>query len=551
MKFASCFIQGAALALLAGMGSTFGFAGSKLGKDMHDAVMMGYSSDLALDPGHFKAVMDSPKFGSPQAETVDMPIDHKSNKTGTYKHRFWINEQDYKPGGPVFVFDCGEAAGQRYADRYLFNETNFFRQLTKKFHGIGIIFEHRYYGESTPFPVTVETPPEHFQYLNNDQALADLPFFAKDFKRKAFPNDDLRPNATPWVMVGGSYPGMRAAFTRDRYPETIYASWASSAPVQAQIDMAVYYEQVYRGLVAYGWGNCTKDIRAAYRYIDRQLSRNDTAAAIKKLFLGDGAEQASNGDFTAALIVAYAGWQSSGADGQVGKFCNWLEVDPKTNKTAPAEGWAPTLGDKAMAERFAAWPTLAEMVNANAMTNCKQTDKSKPLECKLDKPSEDPDFISWIWQYCSEWGYYQTVNYPQHPILSKYQTIKYNQDFCYRQFPTGVKSGYLPVRPQTEKTNRATKGWNMRPSNVYWSGGQYDPWNTLSPLSTEPFAPRVKVSQEIPKCNVSTGPRKIFGYLIPNAQHVYDFRTYFKPGEVSRNLFHSALEEWLPCFKKH
>lgn len=73
-----------------------------------------------------------------------MPIDHKSNKTGTYKHRFWINEQDYKPGGPVFVFDCGEAAGQRYADRYLFNETNFFRQLTKKFHGIGIIFEHRY-----------------------------------------------------------------------------------------------------------------------------------------------------------------------------------------------------------------------------------------------------------------------------------------------------------------------------------------------------------------------------------------------------------------------
>lgn len=72
MKFSSCFIQGAALALLAGTGSTFGFAGSKLGKDMHDAVMMGYSSDLALDPGHFKAVMDSPKFGSPQAETVDV-----------------------------------------------------------------------------------------------------------------------------------------------------------------------------------------------------------------------------------------------------------------------------------------------------------------------------------------------------------------------------------------------------------------------------------------------------------------------------------------------
>nr|AJD23145.1 family S28 serine peptidase [Onygena corvina] len=550
MKFTNCFLQGAALALLAGLGSTFGLSNSKLVRDFHDAAMMGINPEMVLKPEQFQAEMARIESAAPVAETIDMPTDHTNSKVGTYKHRFWINELDYKPGGPVFVFDCGEAAGQRYANNYLFNETSFFRQLTRKFNGIGLVFEHRYYGESTPFPISIKTPPEHFKYLNNDQALADLPYLAKSFKRDAFPKSDLRPTATPWVMVGGSYPGMRAAFTRDRYPETIFASWASSAPVQAQIDMAVYYEQVYRGLVSYGWGNCTKDLHAAYRYIDRQLSRKDTAAALKKMFLGEGAEESSNGDFTAGLITAYAGWQSQGADGLVGQFCNWLEIDPKTNKTAPAEGWAPTKGDKAMAERFAAWPPLASLVNANGMTNCKQTDKTKPLECKLDKPSEDKDFISWVWQYCSEWGYYQGVNFPEHAILSRYQTNQWNQEYCYRQFPTGVKSGYLPREPQTHKTNRATKGWHMRPSNVYWSGGQFDPWKTLSPLSTEDFAPRIEVSKEIPKCNVSTGPKKIFGYEIPNAQHVYDFRTYFKPGQVSRQLFNDALEAWLPCFGK-
>jgi hypothetical protein len=35
--------------------------------------------------------------------------------------------------------------------------------------------------------------------------------------------------------------GARAAMIRERNPETWFASWASSAPVEAQVDMSVYY----------------------------------------------------------------------------------------------------------------------------------------------------------------------------------------------------------------------------------------------------------------------------------------------------------------------
>lgn len=345
---------------------------------------------------------------------------------------------------------------------------------------------------------------------------------------------------------------MRAAFTRLLYPDTIFAAFASSAPVQAQVDMSVYYEQVYRGLVHYGYGNCTRDIRAAYSYIDHQLSRKRKAAKIKTLFLGKGAEKNNNFDFTAALVSVFFGWQGAGPAGDVGigAFCDWMETDPETNKTAPAEGFAPKLGAKAMANRFASWPPFVSIVNEAMDTNCEGLKSSEPAICDLGKRFNDTAMISWTWQYCSEWGYYQSKNWRPHTILSKYQTLEYQQHVCYRQFPDGLESGYLPRRPQTHVVNKQTGGWDMRPSNVYYSGGQFDPWLSLSILSNETFAPQgVVFSTEIPESGESTPADRVFGYVIPEAQHCYDYRSDFKPGEVSRKLLNDALHKWLPAFK--
>ena len=64
--------------------------------------------------------------------------------------------------------------------------------------------------------------------------------------------------------MGGSYPGVRAAYLRIRNPETIYASWSSSAPVEAQIDMSSYWQAVERALPS----NCSNDWVAVTKYID-------------------------------------------------------------------------------------------------------------------------------------------------------------------------------------------------------------------------------------------------------------------------------------------
>jgi len=108
-----------------------------------------------------------------------------------------------------------------------------------------ILWEHRFYGASLPAGIdNVLTPDDYatyFQYLTFEQALEDVAVFAKNFTLLTQPNQDFRPNNVPWVFVGGSYPGVRAAYIRLRNPEVIYASLASSAPVQLQEDFWQYY----------------------------------------------------------------------------------------------------------------------------------------------------------------------------------------------------------------------------------------------------------------------------------------------------------------------
>jgi hypothetical protein len=251
--------------------------------------------------------------------------------------------------------------------------------------------------------ISISTPAESFRYHSTDQALADVDAFAWSFSRKNI-SYDLSPVSTPWVFVGGSYAGMRAAFMRELYPQTIYASFASSAPVQAQIDMSAYFEPIVRGLTKYGYGNCTKDIHAAINYIDNILDTNETAAsALKEQFLGLGAANNTHSTFADALAVTFDSWQTLGAKGELNDFCNWLSTDPECNTTAPAEGFAPTKGAQYVVDRWASYSDFVPWVNATFSTNCTGS-ATEVGDCNLDQPFTDPDQIAWTWQICTEWG---------------------------------------------------------------------------------------------------------------------------------------------------
>jgi hypothetical protein len=146
-----------------------------------------------------------------------------------------------------------------------------------------------------PFPVNLNTTKEQWQFHTVEQALQDVVYFAENFSF-SHPEDHItsfrpHPSNNAWIFIGGSYPGVRAAYIRIRNPEIIYASWASSAPVEAQIDMSSYWQAAERALPR----NCSNDWVAVTKYVDDILTngsdqevRNLKAQIIAAEFTGPG-----------------------------------------------------------------------------------------------------------------------------------------------------------------------------------------------------------------------------------------------------------------------
>jgi Serine carboxypeptidase S28 len=547
--------------------TAFGFEAAGLSHDIlrHNSIMSSFGLNpdgTSVNPLMKRAPVEE-KIVQIKPETIELPLDHYDLSKGTFQNRYWVWDKWYKPGAPVFLFDAGEGNAEPGSLRWLQSSQSAFAELVKKFNGIGMVWEHRYYGASTPVAMNEKTTASSLQYLTSQQALADVSAFAWNFTRKNFPDTDFTPAGSPWVFVGGSYPGMRAAFMRNEYPGTIFASWASSAPVEASIDMSFYFEPVWQGMNRYGWGNCTQDIRAAVRAMDDTMEDDDAAVALKEKFLGKGAGSNSNAAFADALSSIFGQWQSyavDGDDGNLRQFCDWISTDPTTGATSPAQGWAVTKGVQYVVDRWASWPLFLSLINSGFNANCQgppgiqknTTRLAMSIECDLAKPTSLPDSVGWMWQYCTQWGFFQSANVGPHQLISKYNSLSHQKDVCHIQFPDGIESGFLPDWPNAQQTNRDLGGWDIRPSNTYWTGSEFDPWRTLSPLSDMPFSNKVAANNKSPQC-VALGAEKeseyLFSYLVPNAEHCYDLHMEVPWTAPARTLFHDTLKEWLSCWK--
>jgi len=151
-------------------------------------------------------------------------IDHfdflgSAGPNGEYQQRYLISDKYWAKGsGPILFYTGNEGDVVNF-----WNNTGFVFALAKKFSGLILFGEHRYYGKSLPFG------DKSFQgynigFLTIDQALADFAYLVKYVKKE---NDAQ--NCTVFAF-GGSYGGMLTAYMRYKYPHIIAGGVASSAP---------------------------------------------------------------------------------------------------------------------------------------------------------------------------------------------------------------------------------------------------------------------------------------------------------------------------------
>lgn len=162
---------------------------------------------------------------APSARTFTQRVSHLAEfpSNDTFEQRYWFDDQHYVSGGPVFLLDGGETDGE---GRLPFLQQGILAILAQATSGVGIILEHRYYGQSFP---TANLTTDSMRFLTSMQALHDNAHFASTLVlpgRLATVN--LTAAAVPWIIIGGSYAGAQSAFSRLVFPDVFWGSIASS-----------------------------------------------------------------------------------------------------------------------------------------------------------------------------------------------------------------------------------------------------------------------------------------------------------------------------------
>ena len=84
---------------------------------------------------------------------------------------------------------------------------------------------------------------------------------------------------------------------------------------------------------------------------------------------------------------------------------------------------------------------------------------------KIDTSS---NLRQWSWQYCTEFGFFQTPNIEQ-PLRSQAINMDFWPDYCNRIFGTKIET-------KTKETNEYYGGLDIKGDNIFFLNGSEDPW---------------------------------------------------------------------------
>ena len=129
-------------------------------------------------------------------------------------------------------------------------------------------------------------------------------------------------------------------------------------------------------------------------------------------------------------------------------------------------------------KKLAAMAT-SNMSNSNSNSNHQYTDIN--WENMISFLSSDEAKIdgtrSWLWQTCTEMGFYQTCNTNSScPYGKGYHTLERDFEICERSF--GIDANLVPQN--VKDTLIYYGGWDMEGSRILSVNGDIDPWSALS-----------------------------------------------------------------------
>lgn len=514
----------------------------------------------------------------------------------TFRQRYFVNDAYFGRGdqqrqsqghdkSPIFLYVGGESELRASAVT-----RGHLVEVARRYGGLIVALEHRYYGVSRPFE---RLSPDNLRWLTSQQALQDLAAFIEWSEREKLPyarhgsataeEQNARTQTVkqtsaqslmrhPWIVVGGSYPGNLAAWFRLKFPHLATAVWSSSAPVRAKSD---YFE--YDMVVAAQLGEqCADSVRRATRQLERQLFNDaeghgdivdasmDRRAAdrVKNLFHPRMATEVTDDVsflYVLADVVAYAVQYDNPGVGLREKLCGTVSSSSDVD------------GDT-MDNSVTSNPDLLHL--ANFTRYFFDTMRTAPREMDVthydketyDDPSES--VRQWMYQCCAEFGYWQSAPHKRRTdhdsdssestntrsLRSRYITEQWHMDnVCGKLY--GFASDYrVPVdMVNAVYGERAIVNSTER---IIFLNGDRDPWAVLG-VAGVPVAAKHTTATSMyrnwSEASTSAGNGhngdEDVSYLIPGVGHCSDLGASRPDDPIAlthvREMITAQIGQWL------
>ncbi|KAL3779032.1 hypothetical protein HJC23_011471 [Cyclotella cryptica] len=385
--------------------------------------------------------------------------------------------------------------------------------------------EHRYYGESVPSSVVLasnvgaSTPDDNttgydydndlmngdFTYLSSRQAIHDViefvqsPEVSKHMSSLSSTNINVQ-----WITFGGSYPGMLSAWSRLLFPDIIHGAVANSAPVQAELDFREYYDRVALDLADEAVGGseeCRRIFVEGHAQIVAALEGgpfpkhedvgDDPVEYVATLFnICDGAE---------ALLESRRNIEVLIGDGILRVPAQ--ENDPSCEKElCNIQKLCDAITGERQAEPNKSSMEILAKINGIELGNeCSNVDWTLYVDYFSTPTPENANDRSWMYQTCTEFGFYQTCQIDsQCPYGKGYHDVDRDLELCQKVFgidpadvATSVQStleyyGGWELTPSAEAMDNANSSSGPRlvsdqgEQRILFANGDVDPWTELA-----------------------------------------------------------------------
>merc|ERR1712179_17 len=407
--------------------------------------------------GHLRHLPPPPpsnKESAPMEQWFDQKLTHfDALEEATWKQRFWENMEHYKVGGPAFIMIGGEGEASpgwlNYGQWCKWAEEN---------NAAMFLLEHRYYGQSQP---TENLTTYEMTFLSSRQGLEDLGHFMTAMNDKH--------NLTgSWITFGGSYPGSLSAWMSLKFPHLVAGSVSSSGPLFAKLDYFEYLQVVADALDTTGPG-CNLAMTAAITAIEVLIEDQDKWEDLSSMFrlceTLDGSNNMDVTSFMENIIFSVAG---------VVQYNGHYEED--------IFSICRIMTDESIGEPIKRLAAVNDVMLGSDEDLCMDTSYASWLEylSSTSWDGQSDGWRQWIWQTCTEFGWYQTTNQTS-GVYGHSVPLEFSEQTCRDVFGE-LDFGHENMEKYVATSNIEYGGFEPSVNNVVFVHGSIDPWHAMGVL---------------------------------------------------------------------